>query len=321
MARFYRRGYGRYGRRLGRRYFRFRRYRYRLGYGRKYVNGSSKSTIRMKCNTTFSGSSQSGHGSTLGDVKAILPYATANATAVVNSPLYQAYCNLYEETKLIGFKTQLSVTSVVGNATLPSLQIWTSFDRRAGYLEPEATAAEIQSAASSNVATALNNNVAKITRSIYASDLMEKAQWHDSTIGTVNGVNGDVAWLTAGLNPNFFCPRLDFCFGSPALAANTTVNWTISTTYYVAFRNPKYGGSGSSKELPTKSVTIPDTPADVADMIADDDLDADGLIDDILDIGANMEKNASEGANARRAILNARREARKKRVPVTSTNV
>lgn len=239
----------------------FGRRRYRRGYARRYVNATSRSTIRMKCTQTYSSTKTSGHGADLGNVTAVTPYLVANTMGVVNNPLYQAYCNLYEETKLIGMKVNVNVTSVVGNATLPSLQIYTAWDRRFGYGEALPTANAIRSAATTNIATALNNNVAKITRSLYASDLMEKAQWHDSSYDAT----GDLAWMQAGVNPNFFCPAFLLAFGSPTLAADTNVNYTISVIYYVAFRNPKYGGSGSAKDLPTKQVEFLDDEGDLDD--------------------------------------------------------
>lgn len=239
----------------GRRYRRFRRY------VRRFINGSSRSTIRMKCAQTVSFAAPSGHGTTLGSVVHLRPYESSLG-ALVTNPLYKAYRNLYEETKLIGMKVQLNVTSVVGNATLPSLEIYTAWDRRYGRGESDPLPSELKAMASSNVATALNNNVAKITRSIYASDLMEKAQWHDSEPRSSSDDTDD-AWYVAAKNPNFFCPAFYFAFGSPSLAADTQVSYTCAVTYYVAFRNPKYGGSSSSKDLEVRTVTFPDDGDDM----------------------------------------------------------
>lgn len=261
----YRRGWRRYYRRKFRRTF------------LRYVNGSSRSSLRMKCSQTLSYNASSGHGSDLGNVLHCLPYDGTTTMSVVHNPLYQAYRNLYEETKLIGMKVQVCVTSVVGNATLPSLEIYTAWDRRHGRGEADPTAAELKAMATSNVATALNNNVAKISRSIYASDLMEKAQWHDSEPRVAGSDETDDAWYTAGKNPNFFCPAFFFAFGSPSLAADTQVNYTVSITYYVAFRNPRYGGSSLSKDLPSRSVSFPDMEFETLD---DDDGDMDTKIGD-----------------------------------------
>lgn len=262
---YYRRGYRRRYR-FGRRY---RRRLYRRSYARRYVNASSRSSIRCKCVVTGSATLHSGYADTLGsDVFHILPFDLQDAdnpVPVTSSPLFTAYQNLYEEMKLIGLKVQICVTDQVGGATLPSLQIYTAWDRRHGYNEADLTPAAVKNAASSNVATALNNNVAKLSRSIYASDLIEKAQWMDSSIS----MNRIQAWQAAGTNPNFFCPAFFMVFGSPALNAGSevaSVHFSISVTYYVAFRNPRYGGSSSSKDLPARSVTFADDGGDGDDM-------------------------------------------------------
>ena len=235
-----------YYRRSYRRRYRFpRRYRrrfYRRSYARRYVNASSRSSIRCKCVVTGSSTLSSGYGDTLGSVFSLTPLDSAanNPVNVVASPLFQAYQNLYEEMKLIGMKVQISVTDQIGGSTLPSLQIYTAWDRRHGSGEAAYTAAEIKNSASNNIATALNNNVAKLSRSIYASDLIEKAQWIDSSAFGAAGT-AVRAWTTAGQNPNFFCPGFFMCFGSPALnqgSAVASVHFSLSVTYYVAFRNP-----------------------------------------------------------------------------------
>lgn len=276
------RKYRRYRRRWLGRYYRRRRY-YRRSYARRYVNASSRSSIRCKCVVTGSTSLTSGYGDTLGSVFKIAPLLTQNASnpaPLVSSPLFQAYQNLYEEMKLIGMKVQIAVTDQIGGSTLPSLQIYTAWDRRHGYTEPDYTAPEIKNSASGNVATALNNNVAKLSRSIYASDLIEKAQWFDS-MSAGNVVGGSIsALISANTNPNFFCPEFFMCFGSPALDQSHevgTVHFSISVTYYVAFRNPKFGSSSSSKDLPARTISIPDD-AQGEGMIDDGDMDEEILL-------------------------------------------
>lgn len=257
----YRRGY----RRRFRRYRRYgRRYLRRRSYARRYVNASSRSTLRMKCNETITDTLTAGYAdaATGAVVSRIRPY-DVNGPCLTKNSLYRAYLNLYEETKLIGMKINLSVTSQVGGQDTPSLQIYTAWDRRNGYGEANLTPTEIKAAATSAVATALNNNVAKLSRSIYASDLIEKAQWHDSDL-TVAG--RDQAWELQATNPNFFCPAFFFFFNSPSLGATHAISYSISVTYYVAFRNPKYGGSSSSKDLPARSVTFADDGNDGGDM-------------------------------------------------------
>ena len=205
--------------------------------------------------------------------------------SVLASPLYRTYCSLYEECKCIGMKVNISIASQIGQAALPSLQIYTAWDRRHGFSESDYTADQIKNSATYNVATALNNNVAKLTRSIYASDLMEKAQWHDCSFALNSGDYNDIAYIDAAANPGFFCPAFFFCFGSPSLdddhQAPATVAYQLSVVYYFAFRNPKFGAtSGSSKLVSLGGVSY--------------DLDGgDGDIDDPNGARANLARAAA----------------------------
>lgn len=274
--------YSRYGRRYGR-YRKYRRFykRYRRSYARKYVNSSSRSSVRMKTtvvanNTMAAGHSASGTGAVVGSISCLT--GTADISSAANSPLYRTYCNLYEECKVIGMKISLAVTTAVGGSDVPSLQIYTAWDRKHGSGEAAYNVNDIKNAATSNVATALNNNVAKLTRSVYASDLIEKATWFDATLDTTNN-HRNLAWHAAGLNPNMFCPTFFFFFNSPSLGATVNINYSVSVTYYFAFRNPRFGGSGESKmiELGPRSV-YPDGHGDMdgddGDMVEHEDLDA-----------------------------------------------
>lgn len=240
----------------GRRYRRYRRYkrfyrRFRRGrrsYARKYVNASSRSNVRIKCSVESNFELASGTTAAPGAVKEICPlFDSTDNTSALTSPLYRTYCSLYEEVKIVGFKTQVSIASVIGGADLPSLQIYTAFDRKRGATEDAPTAAEIKNSSTYLVSTALNNNVAKITRSIYASDLMEKALWHDCTLSLAAGTYSDKAYNDAEANPNFFIPSMAMCFQAPTLGASVQVKVNVSTVYYFAFRNPKFGGGASNR--------------------------------------------------------------------------
>lgn len=282
--------YGRYGR-LYRRYGRYRKYRrfyrrYRRSYARRYVNASSRSTVRMKTTVTSAGSVQAGYGAsaTGAAVNYFQPLnGTNDSNSAANSPLYRTYCNLYEEVKMIGAKVNLSIVSAVGGSDIPSVQIYTAWDRKHGFGEAAFNALDIKNAATSNVATALNNNVAKLTRSCYASDLIEKATWFDASLDSANSYR-NAAWTTAAANPNMFCPAFFYFFNCPSLGANKNIDLAISITYYFAFRNPRFGGSGSAKmtNLGARSV-FPDGDGDIddgGDMVEVEELDDGGDMDD-----------------------------------------
>lgn len=280
----YRRGYSR-GYRAYRGYRRYRRYRryYRRygGYARKFANGSSRSTIRVKVPIAdvFTATQAA---NTLGTPIQLIAhpfYDTAYLkTSALKSPLYQLYTQLYEEVKCIGAKVKVAVTSAVGGSDIPSLQIVTAWDRRLGSGEDSATNpnyAQLLSYSTQQAVTAVNNSIAKLTRSCYASDLMEKAQWHDCSLLAASNIR-DAAFLNANTNPNFFCPGLYIGFGVLNTTAQTGVNYSVDVTYYFAFRNPKYGSSASA----AKSVEMRAAMADGAQLDTEEILD-EGTLDEV----------------------------------------
>lgn len=233
-----------------RRYRRYRRYarrgfkRYFRRYTRKFINGSSKSTVRVKIPVSFTDAMTQQANATSTGTTAYCPLQSSQFKgSAITSLLYRTYCNLYDQVKLIGMKYKISIINQIGNATIPALEIYTAIDRNYGYGESIPSASEMQVYSTFQKATALNNSVAKLTRSCYASDAMEKMIWHDASIGTPDAYYHDTAWETAGANPNFFVPAFMMCMAVPTTTASTTINYSIDCMYYFAFRNPKYGGS------------------------------------------------------------------------------
>lgn len=320
MAYGYRRRY-RYRRYRPRRYVR-RWFRRRM---RRFVNGSSKSSVRVKVpiTKTFSVSAVTSNGAVF--AQPIYPWqygATTTMFSACNSPLYQLYCNLYDEVKCIGCKVVLSIGTPIGTSSVPSATFVTAWDRRLSLPEisgAKPTFSDLLNYASQQKATAVNNSIAKLRRSCYASDLLEKAQWHDCSLEEgPNDTMGDPALHAAGANPNFFAPGMWIGVSQTGATAQT-ISMQADVIWYFAFRNPKYGAASSSKGVESRSLPV---MADMEheDLADDEEMDeADELVDDILDMGANMSKNAAEGAAQRRAILKARRQQAKDRVPVTKT--
>ena len=319
--------------RYGRRYRRYRKYRrfyrrYRRGYSRKYVNASSRSSVRMKTTVTHHLTATAGYGdsATGAVVSYVIPLTSINNTSMsaANSPLYRTYCNLYEECKMIGAKIQLSVVSAVGGSDIPSLQIYTAWDRKHGSGEADFTVQDIKDSSTSCVATALNNNVAKLTRSCYASDLIEKATWFDATLDTAANGYGNLAWQTAALNPNMFCPCLYFFLNCPSLGTAKSVGVSISTTYYFAFRNPRFGGSGSSAKLVDMGARpVSDPDEEDGDMEDGPSLRAasveDRVIDDVMalpDASDSTARRAAAVQERRNAQRNASRNAARRGAPI-----
>ena len=262
---------------------RYRRYyrRYRRRYARKFVNGSSRSTVRLKVPVTTVGSWIQAANSQGTGVSSICPFDPSTSwVSPLTSGLYRTYCSLYDEVKCIGMKVRINISSQVGGSDIPSLQIYTAFDRRHGYQEAAPSFEDLKAFSTSMVATAVNNSVAKIERSIYASDLLENAQWHDCTLTKTgedpNFVYSDGAYVAAGANPNFFVPSMFACMCVPNKTETVTVNGTVDIMYYFAFRNPKYGASSSANRAApaVRGVAADDVmdPADDADFPPVDEL-------------------------------------------------
>lgn len=269
MARYYRR-YRRYRpRRYVRRWFR-RRFR-------RYVNGSSKSSVRMKTSVEGNFKLTSGASGAVGDTAAsVIAFARsnnpANRLSVLNSPLYRTYTNLYDQVKCIGMKVSVSIVDAIGGPTLPSVQIYTAWDRNhLGLMDPAPSGPKLKNSSTYSVATALNNNVAKITRSIYASDLMERAMWHDCSLTPDNEAApsywDDNVYKNSPSFP-FFSPAFFMAIATPTLEVGHEVNVACSVVYYMAFRNPKYGASASLAtldDLGSRAISVPDDGGDIDD--------------------------------------------------------
>lgn len=265
-----------YRRRYPQRYRRYFR-RYRRYYRRRFVNGSSRSTVRLKVpviqtfNVTRPANS---HGTTFARFCPFHTWSAANTTpSALGSELYRIYCDLYDEVKCIGMKVKVNICNQVGGTDIPSLEIYTALDRRTGYGEPNVTFANVRKFSTFSMATAVNNSVAKIERSCYASDLMEKAQWHDCSLTLTKDGDGNVtaasdsAYVQAGANPNFFVPCFFLGFDVPTKTTEITINFTTEVMYYFSFRNPKYGGSSSAAKLSVDRLdgirAVPDGDDDV----------------------------------------------------------
>lgn len=238
----------------------------------------------MKTSIVETSTVSAGFGNTPGEVYYTSPFGAGAAGGLSKSQLYRTYTTLYEEVKILGVKVSIAVVTPVGDTATPSLQIYTAWDRKHGYGEPAPSAGDIIASSSYNVATALNNNVAKLSRYLFASDLMEKAIWIDAS---TNAQYANAAWIAAGANCPCFCPSFMFTCLSPSLGAAHNITISVSYTYYLAFRNPKFGGSNSGSKvenLGPRSV-FPDGAGDMdgdgGDMVEHEDLDdAPDMIDD-----------------------------------------
>lgn len=269
---------------------RYKRYfkRYFRRYSRKYINGSSKSTVRVKVpmqgtwtgTITVSGQAPNYTVTPPNPSFIVSPWyrSSTNPMSALNSVLYRTYTTLYEEVKCIGMKVRIASATPIGTATLPNLYIVTTWDRRNSPNEPIPSFQDLQIYSTQQSAIAVNNSVAKLKRSCYASDLLEKAQWHDTTLEQTATYWRDYAYEGSGANVNFFAPALACNFTAQGLTQSVSVTFTFDITYYFAFRNPKYGANpGSNKNTLMVGDAIPDTIPDTEKEELDDE---EGIMDE-----------------------------------------
>lgn len=297
----YRSSYRRRPRRYVRRWFKRRM--------RRFVNGTSKSTVRVKVpvSKTFTAQGVTSNGNVWPG--RFHPYTTNTSTnlSALDSPLYRQYCGLYDEVKCIGAKFVISIGTPIGTSTIPNLQVITAWDRRSATTDAVPSYNNLLNYGTVRTATAVNNSIAKLVRSCYASDLMERAQWKDCDI--TQGADTywtDNAWNQAGDNPNFFCPQMLIGFLQGNAGAAQTISFSIDAKFYFAFRNPKYGGSDSAAKSIASNVMdsaageIDDegfaVPAARRARVMDSDQSA--LVDEILDILGSRRAGDSSAAAA-----------------------
>lgn len=265
MARYYRR---RYYRKFPRRYFK----RYIRRRVRRYINGSSKSTVRVKIpiSATFSMQTDA-NGAVKGGP--ITPWARDDSPfSAITSPLYRLYTQLYDEVKCIGGRIIISIGTPIGTSSVPSLTVITAWDRRYSVNtqeDPVPTFDQLSNYSTMQKAVAVNNSIAKLKRSCYASDLLEKAQWHDSELVTYvesgTTYTRDNAYFSNPSNPNFFVPAM-WLGASITNATAQTITFQADITWYFSFRNPKYGASASSNKG-MDATTLDTEEQDIFDMM------------------------------------------------------
>lgn len=294
FRRWYRRRYGR-----GRFYRRYRRYRRRY---RKFVNGSSRSRLRVKVPVQFNVALSIPATATESNVLTVTPFfhndthaagtlsEVACRGSVLDRPLFTNYAALYDSVKCDGMKVSVSITSPVGTATnaFPSLQCYTGWDRNFAYQDFGAaanypTVNKLKNNSSFLASTALNNSITKLARSCYASDLFEKNSFCDvstHTAGeTVAGVAGQtLTWMSSGGGvTNSHQPSFSPCFMFGCEASTTDpvnarpVSLIVEVMYYMTFRNPKFGAAATR-------AAISGIPRSVMD--DDRQIDDDGDMDD-----------------------------------------
>lgn len=264
-----------YRRRYGRRYSRYRRYgsysRYRR---RRYGTSSTASNrgrirVRVPVQKVISCPVASGEY----DSKIITShpwYQSSDADisnnpygvcAAVSSPLYRAYTGLYDQVKCDGVVSRISMVTAIGASGLPAVQVVSAYDRLGNKNEVRNVdlldVAGLFDYSSASIVSAINNSVAKTSRSCWASDIQERTVFHDCNVGAgASSATVDVDFNSNASKVGYFSPLL--LVGLRLAAAPTSdivVQVLIEQTYYFTFRNPKYGGSSTST-VTTRSAAV-----------------------------------------------------------------
>nr|DAF45638.1 MAG TPA: Capsid protein [virus sp. ctL6D46] len=286
----------RYRRRYGRRYSRYRRYgaysRYRRRRSGTSSTASSRGRIRVRVPVQQIVTLTIPANSTDSNVLTSTPYYHGPSQApllvcgATASPLYRAYAALYDQVKCDGVVTSVSVVTPIGaasGAAAQALQVVLAYDRTGTYAEAsnggqQLSVSKLFNFSSSVSRSAINNSVAKMARSCWASDIQERTQFHDAAVGVAGGEYYDYDWNSNAQKVGYFSPLTLVGLRSPALAptAGISVTVLIEQSYYFTFRNPKFGGDPSATaSLSTKTIDAP-----VAAQAAAATMDDDGGLDD-----------------------------------------
>lgn len=272
--------------------------------------------MRIKCPVLFG---DTAIGPATGTVNTVEPricacpfmnYQTASSASggpqsLLGSEVYRRYCSLYEEVKCIGMKVRVAVMNVIGGADVPSLEIITAFDRkvcRDDMVNPP-TFEELKSYSSAKVYVATSNSMGKFSRSVYASDLMEKSVWHDCSLTASSSAIQDNVWYGTGLGVSpsvgFFSPGMWIAFRSPTTTSQLTVRFQLDISYYVSLRNPKFGSvpaltGAKSVEEPVMRASAPEFEVEDLDLADDEDVQADIIAQELAAKRASVKKTATK---------------------------
>ena len=132
------------------------------------------------------------------------------------------------------------------------MQVVSAYDRMGNKNEvlndADIPLASLLNYSSASIVSAINNSVAKTSRSCWASDIQERTIFHDCTLGDSDeGADVDVDFNSNASKVGYFSPLLLLGLRlAAAPSSDIAVQVLIEQTYYFTFRNPKYGGSSTS---------------------------------------------------------------------------
>ena len=282
-------------RRYGRRYSRYRRYgaysRYRRRRSGPSSTASSRGRIRVRVpvqqlvTLTVPAESVDSNVCTSGpyyQASNVLPRAAAGAVA---QRLYSAYVGLYDQVKCDGVVSNLSVVTPIGGAGgLNAIQVIMAYDRFGNQNEivnDAITTAQLFNFSSSVSRSAINNSVAKMSRSCWASDIQERTVFHDSTLSASNVAVWDRDFSSNAAKVGYFAPltMIGVRLAAAAPESDTTVQVLLEQVYYFTFRQPKYGGDPSATAS-LRSIPVMNLRRDARSLDRERDMGDVGGLDD-----------------------------------------
>ena len=147
------------------------------------------------------------------------------------------------------------------------------------------TTADLFNYSSAAVVSAINNSVAKTSRSCWAADIQERTQFHDCFAQRCAA-----SWTD--IDRDFFSNQNKVSYFSPltliglrlaaAPPASMSIQVLLEQTYYFTFRNPKFGGSASGASVQSTRLAAPVMAqrSDTRRLDTEGDMDDAGGLDD-----------------------------------------
>jgi len=172
---------------------------------------------------------------------------------------YKAYANLYDQARIVGVKLKWNFgggfTSSTGFFTF-----FTAIDRcfMSTDLSRPMSADEVIGSASVNRTTFTVQQRLGAMRSYYASTLLEKTTWWDTTLDDTNS-----RYIPALLDSTTaFKPCIYFCAEAPSSSTSTqSLPYRLQTEWILEFRNPKLTIPNTNRALTFDPAFYPDYAA------------------------------------------------------------
>lgn len=217
-------------------------------------------------------------------------HANGQSFGFTDTGLFQAYAGLFDEVKFDGMKVKAAVVDTIGaGGAYAGVTVASVIERNCNKEDIPPNSQNMNQWSSYSFRNVINNSVAKITRSIWATDLSERIQFVDSELantgaGTAVLAPGNClrAWRDGSVSGSWFKPAI-YLTATPSnqTAALRTIVFMVEVVAYFTFRCPKYTSSGSSKQAEDFSKLLDTTKDDQVDDQSFDRLLRDDTLMDI----------------------------------------